>query len=357
MGNYNSMPLQGLQKSRSPYENESWKVPQVNLKVPNSRLISEEDLTPNTFGDGIKEGESSFDPRVIIDQMDRGLADEYGQRARQEQGLVELGHRGRPGALAGLKADAETRLAESPLSQQRSEYDKFNMDSSSAYNEGFRGDSLSGTPGSSQLHGIQEREAYGRQQAQAKLDQPMKIAEMERDSRREVAGIERAGGLERAQEQSRGLYGQAEVGANVRSELGRMMLEGQIGNGRSLSLTGVGSVGREAERRPLAAGFFNPVNQARQLLEDSKSSSSGWDFNPFKRTPDPNDPMVAQRQRELDSSFQGIMVNHRAAQDVKNMAWNLRNDPNYEDVELPDDWNDDDINDLEELIRAYRGGQ
>lgn len=328
MSQFNSMPLQGLQsslsKKKSPFED--WNVPEINQQVPNSRLIPERDLQRNEFDGTMSSGESSFDPRALLHQLDSGLSDEFGGRFRQEQGLKERGFGAAPMAMKGLQADADERLGRSPLTAQRKEYDQFNTDATAAYNEGFKGDSLANTDGSSALHGIQERAAYGRKQKEDALNMDLRVAE---ENNR--------GGLARAQENSRGIIRQAEIGADSRLGQAQNLIELQrMLGGRSVSLPGGGSIGAARPERPLSPANFTPMNQARQLLEDAKAKAGNFSLNPFSGFKTTNDQEIGQREAEFDQAAQAFLNNHPADNALKSWAFEASRDPRYKGKALED---------------------
>lgn len=259
--------------------------------------------------------------------------------------------------LKGLLGNTNRSLHESFIPEQMEQTNQWHRDDASARTQGFG--SSGSTPETMGQSAAQSREIYRRNIEAEKMRQPL-----------EQTRMEQAGGLQRAQEQSRGLVGQANAVAGHKEKgydlLRDALSGGSVPPGGSLSVSGIGSVRNPVMGDPPNAAF-DRIREARTQYEVAKQQapSGFWGaINPF------DNDQTGFRKKALDDAIMGYLGQYKGTNPLaKTKAWELYNNPEIEDMsaeeiigalleQAPDaisDLDEDGLAELQEILMTIKG--
>jgi hypothetical protein len=232
-------------------------------------------------------------------------------------------------AMRALAGQYQQDIAESPLTKQKTETDAWQQAQDQARLMGYEGM----TPAA-------EAGKFGRQLETRKVEAPVDVAGLQGRTARDVAGIEQAGGAERA----RIAAGSQTDVANIRAqqaEQGYTNLLAMVQGGRTpshVAMPGGPSVSF-AQDRPVPAGVENALVKAREELV---KSGSHW-YGAGSPTPEAvagfqqaaaNYLQSHPASNDIKAAVSGILANPK----MKALPWSqILTTPGVRLGELPDD--------------------
>ena len=281
-----------------------------------------------------------------LDVLQGFLGDEARSKMRMEQGLGPQANQGLIQKYGGQANDYAADRAVNSIAQQKPMIDAFQQGNYAAASEGFGAGGEVDSETSSGNTPLQSREIYRRKFEQEKMRQPERQTAMEQK-----------GGLERAQEQSRGIIEQAQIGADARVGQANNLLSMLQGGRRPTRVSSGGT----------SVSFGEPDEAPNAAYQGIENAGKEYDVAASKWW---NGRETAMRKSALDAAIQGYFGQldpNIYSPQVKNYAWKIYNDPDTKDMKTEEiiqgilgadpAADPDELATLEEILRTIRRGK
>lgn len=299
---------------------------------------------------GFQDMEGELKDRVFANQRAQA-ASPSAQTANQYGGEVT--------ALKNMLGSTQQDIAESPITSQIGEANDYRERERGAIEAGFGGGSFQRGPNQRQYQNpLQAQAQYGREQAEAKLQQPMDIARTQAEAELGKQRVASQGALDVAKEQSRG-------GLDIQRNFTdfQRSLQGGQGGQQPQSVTmpgrfGGGSInmGAASSRipKPIPPAVTQAITVARRNYEVAKQSEGMWSGSQASQA----------AKAALDQAIAAGIYNFPADDPAhKDFVQAILNDPQASKLALDQilqlkgetDVTPDEIAEIQEMLNLFRG--